>query len=266
MIIDYVLNALLPLLPPDRPLRHLDVSAGWGDLIRKLHAERPRILSEACDYPIAPELEGIPVKEVNLHKEALPYDDDRFDLVTCTEVFEHLENHRPVLREIFRILKPGGIAAISMPNILSFRSRLKFLARGTYEYFDPLPTARDLGSHSWMRHINPVTFYHLALAMVDCGFENIRTHSGKIQKLSMCFCWLALFFRMNVQAAKRMRIRKNIPVTVISEDLAEMNNSWNVFSSRTLIVTAHKTLSCAASNLPTMYQPAPPGCINYLGN
>jgi SAM-dependent methyltransferase len=242
LIVDYVVEALLPLLE-DKPLQHLDVSAGWGHLIRAIGKARPDVDSQACDYPIAPEIADILTKSANLDEGKLPYESESFDLVTCTEAFEHIENHRPIIREMFRILKPGGLVVISTPNILNFRSRLKFLFRGSYEYFDPLPTAEDLGSRRWMRHINPVTFYHLSLALVDAGFEDPRHHPGKTQKLSACFYWLVPFFRWNVASARHMRVRKRIRVTPLSEDLAAENNSWNVFASRTLIVSARKPLS-----------------------
>lgn len=257
LIVDYVHDAVIPLLDDDKQIRHLDVSAGWGDLIKKLSATFPNIQSEACDYPIAPELDGIPTKEANLHHGKLPFDDKTFDLITCTEAFEHIENHHPILREILRILKPGGMVAISVPNIRNFRSRLKFLARGTYEYFDPLSTVRDLGPHAWMRHINPFTYYHLALAMLDSGFESPQHHSGKVQKLSACFYWITPILRMNVRSARRMRKRKGINVTPESEDLAEEYNSRNIFTSRTLIVTARKPETPSKVSAAEHYEPAP---------
>jgi SAM-dependent methyltransferase len=185
-IIDYVCEALVPQIE-DRPLRHLDVSAGCGNLIRKLKSKRPQLQSEACDYPIAPELGEIPVKRANLHDGKLPYADDSFDLVTCTEAFEHIESYQPVVREMFRILKPGGLVMISTPNILNFRSRIKFLLEGVYESFDPLPLAQGRGALAWMRHINPITYFHLCLSLLDAGFEKPRCHPGKVQKFSAAF-------------------------------------------------------------------------------
>jgi SAM-dependent methyltransferase len=255
LIIDFVCDALLPLLD-NRPLRHLDVSAGWGHLIRKLNAARPQLKSEACDYPLAPELGDIPAREANLHDGKLPYDDNTFDVITCTEAFEHIESFHPIVREMFRILKPGGIVMVSTPNILNFRSRLKFLARGTYEFFDPLPSGADMGGRAWMRHIHPITFFHLALAMVDSGFERPQHHPGKVQKLSAAFYWLTPLFRLSVNGARQKRIRKGRPVTPLCEDLAAEQNSWNIFTSRTLIVSARKPQQATAAKVER-YVPAP---------
>jgi len=42
--------------------------------------------------------------------------DDSFDLILCTEVIEHIADSAAALKEIGRILKPGGIAIISTPQ------------------------------------------------------------------------------------------------------------------------------------------------------
>ena len=44
-------------------------------------------------------------------------EDDRFDLVVSFQVIEHIKNDKLFLQEIYRVLKPGGIALITTPNI-----------------------------------------------------------------------------------------------------------------------------------------------------
>lgn len=46
----------------------------------------------------------------------LPFADQTFDKVVCSEVLEHLHDYKTVLTEIRRILKPDGLLAISVPR------------------------------------------------------------------------------------------------------------------------------------------------------
>lgn len=66
----------------------------------------------------------------------LPFDDGTFDLITCIEVIEHIENYFALIREIKRILKPNGIAFITTPNINTLISRLNLLFTGKPLFFD----------------------------------------------------------------------------------------------------------------------------------
>jgi SAM-dependent methyltransferase len=48
----------------------------------------------------------------------LPFAAGSFDFVTCTETLEHVVDYRLALREVARVLRPGGRAAVSVPDPL----------------------------------------------------------------------------------------------------------------------------------------------------
>lgn len=50
--------------------------------------------------------------------EALPFPDARFDLVVSVAVLEHVQDTQQVVRETFRVLKPGGYAMFEVPNYM----------------------------------------------------------------------------------------------------------------------------------------------------
>ena len=45
----------------------------------------------------------------------LPFPDDTFDRVICSEVFEHIPDDTGAMAEIRRVLKPGGVLAATVP-------------------------------------------------------------------------------------------------------------------------------------------------------
>jgi SAM-dependent methyltransferase len=45
----------------------------------------------------------------------LPFKDNTFDLIICSEVLEHLHEYRNAIGEVFRVLKPGGKFLASVP-------------------------------------------------------------------------------------------------------------------------------------------------------
>lgn len=53
--------------------------------------------------------------------ERLPFGDGQFDYVLCTETLEHVPDDRAVLRELVRVLRPGGVLVISVPDEYSER-------------------------------------------------------------------------------------------------------------------------------------------------
>lgn len=46
----------------------------------------------------------------------LPFEDNSFDKVICSEVLEHIPDYQGVLAEINRVLKPDGVLAVSVPR------------------------------------------------------------------------------------------------------------------------------------------------------
>ncbi|KDE14934.1 class I SAM-dependent methyltransferase [Rhodococcus aetherivorans] len=49
---------------------------------------------------------------------ALPYDDETFDVVLISEVLEHVPEDDRAIAEFVRVLKPGGVAAVTVPRWL----------------------------------------------------------------------------------------------------------------------------------------------------
>ena len=50
--------------------------------------------------------------------QSLPFKDNAYDAVMCSEVLEHLESLDNAVSEIVRVLKPGGVLAVSVPRFI----------------------------------------------------------------------------------------------------------------------------------------------------
>jgi len=67
--------------------------------------------------------------------EEIPLGDACVDAVTCIGVVEYLPDRVRALREVFRILRPGGIAILTFPNL---RNPLHLLREATHPVVAPL--------------------------------------------------------------------------------------------------------------------------------
>jgi ubiquinone/menaquinone biosynthesis C-methylase UbiE len=53
----------------------------------------------------------------------IPLPDESFNAVICSSVLEHVKDPRQAVKEIHRILKPGGSAFVMVPSIYPYHSR-----------------------------------------------------------------------------------------------------------------------------------------------
>jgi SAM-dependent methyltransferase len=219
---------------------YLDVGSGVGKLLEIIRARYP-LNCYACDY--TRELMRLPDQEVqivDLNREPLPYGNDRFSLVTCAETIEHLEHYRETIREIYRVLKPGGIAVISTPNILNLRSRVRCLISGFASLFGPLAIGEQ-DIHSAHGHINPVGWFYLAHAISDAGFIDIELSVDKYQRrslISLFFLYMPIW--LLAWYAYRRELKHFRTINAHNDWIVRKINSRDVLLGRTLIVTARK--------------------------
>ncbi len=56
-----------------------------------------------------------PLAKVRMDIQAMPFQPNMFDVVLCNHVLEHVEDDLAAIREIRRVLKPGGYAILQVP-------------------------------------------------------------------------------------------------------------------------------------------------------
>jgi 2-polyprenyl-3-methyl-5-hydroxy-6-metoxy-1,4-benzoquinol methylase len=64
---------------------------------------------------IVPEFAGPDIMTRDI-SQGIPFPDGSFDFIFCIEVLEHVPNPYGALTEMHRVLSPGGVAVISVPN------------------------------------------------------------------------------------------------------------------------------------------------------
>ncbi|HEY0369995.1 MAG TPA: class I SAM-dependent methyltransferase [Chthoniobacterales bacterium] len=230
-------------LAPDIRGDYLDIGAGNGELIDRVVREF-RLKPRACDYrDDLITLGDVRVDIVDLNNDRLPYDDASFDLITCTEVIEHLEHYRSLLREVHRVLRPGGVFVVSTPNVLNLRSRLRYLLFGFFNMFGPLRLGDDR-HHSTHGHINPVGYFYLAHSLTSAGFRDISVSVDKRQRgssLSLALLWLPI----QLYTARAMRRERDKYQTLdhANEPFVRAMNNSDLLLGRTLVVGCRKRLA-----------------------
>lgn len=120
--------AMLDAEPERGPL--LDIAAGSGIAAEALQARGWDVSALEIAEQQVEEIRSRGIREVVRHDLAdgpLPFEDGRFRGVFAGEIIEHLVDTAGFLREIARVLVPGGVVLITTPNLASFENRVRLL-------------------------------------------------------------------------------------------------------------------------------------------
>jgi len=148
--------------------RVLDVGAGYGGLSHRLLQLGYDVTAVDID-PSLCEHADVEVRRCDI-MQGLPFADETFDVLTLTEVIEHMEDPFRCVRECNRVLKPGGIFVLTTPNYGQIEERLGYLIGGT------LPGAlkcrlRSPRAGRAHDHVMPMTIMRLHYLLNDSGFR-----------------------------------------------------------------------------------------------
>lgn len=140
-------------LAPSPDVRMLEVGFGRGEVL--LAAHEAGIATEGVE--ISPDLVAALSREAPIptHLGTLPdlsLPEASFDLVYMSQVLEHVLEPRTYLKAILRLLKPGGVVFLSVPNEHSlyfrFASLVKRLQNGSTYHLAPLYTPYHIYGYS----------------------------------------------------------------------------------------------------------------------
>ncbi len=163
----------------------LDVGAGHGAFSKELVAKGYDV--SACDlFPDFFYYKDIECKKVDVTQK-FPYEDNTFDAAIAIEISEHINDHEMFFKELSRILKPGAKLFISTPNILSLKSRIRFLFSGFYYSFESL----EIKNYDGLQHVASLTLNQYDYIAIKHGFQQSKIAIDKKQSTSK---WLFIIF------------------------------------------------------------------------
>ena len=121
--------------------RFLDVGCGEGTLATRVRERFTELygvdISE--DAVVLARQAGVIAEKINLNIQPLPFPDNYFDVVASLDVIEHVFDPISFIREIHRVLVPGGYAIISTPNIRKIQRILTLIGgRFPRTSYDPV--------------------------------------------------------------------------------------------------------------------------------
>lgn len=122
----------------------LDIGGNWGVV---LSGFPPQELDEAVVIDIAREPlrignSSIPgIQYVQADGSRIPFDDDVADLIVCSSTIQYIDDDQAFLREVSRLLKPGGSLVLGAPS-------KNYLKNSAYSYLmwrspDPIFAFQD---------------------------------------------------------------------------------------------------------------------------
>ena len=92
--------------------------------------------------------------------------EDAFDAVLGIEVIEHVQDQWQYVRQLLKMVKPGGMVLITTPNTTSWLSRLMFFLTGRFHQFSDIDLTYG--------HINPISSWVLNLILRESGARQIE--------------------------------------------------------------------------------------------
>jgi glycosyltransferase involved in cell wall biosynthesis/SAM-dependent methyltransferase len=115
-------RTIMEWIPPTPGTVVLDVPCGRGFHLHRYHdvEQRCTVIGTELEYDVAATAFdavgplGVPVLTGAI--ESLPFRTDAFDAAIVSEVLEHVLDDTAALREVRRVVRPGGLIAITVPN------------------------------------------------------------------------------------------------------------------------------------------------------
>ena len=106
----------------------LDVGGGTGRVSSAIRDFVDEVIIADVSFGMLKQAPRTQLRPVCGGSESLPFADNSFERVIMVDALHHVINHADSAREMFRVLKPGGLLIIEEPDIRTFGVKLIALA------------------------------------------------------------------------------------------------------------------------------------------
>lgn len=120
-----VSQILIHLLDLQRGHCILDAGGGTGRIAAGLIGENRKIIVADPSLQMlkqAQQKTGLLCTSCDARE--LPFNDDLFDRIIIIDAFHHMSDQKNTIKELWRVLKPGGVLIVEEPDIIHFRVKI----------------------------------------------------------------------------------------------------------------------------------------------
>ena len=191
-------NKVVSLFSKHEANRLLDIGCGDGSLTlllkEKAGAKEAFGIEISSEGMKAAQKKGISSFKLNVDEEDFPFEDEYFDAIFCGELIEHLFDPDRLLKEIYRVLTPGGFSIITTPNLGAWFNRIALLAG-----YQPHSVTVSL------EHYNAGKFYsarpggseHIRFFTSKALVELLKCHQFKIRQVKGAYVSASYYLPRN---------------------------------------------------------------------
>ena len=121
----------------------LDIGSSNGETINHFKEARPDLHLFSTDIEGQPENfnPSVQFHRADITKDALPWQDESMDGITCMHLVEHINSFDPFFNECYRLLKSGALLYIETPHPKTLQLSMPYASQAgkfTYNFWDDL--------------------------------------------------------------------------------------------------------------------------------
>jgi len=216
--------------------RVLDAPAGNARMAERLALNGHTVVCGDVLAPPASLPANVRYQQMDLN-EPLPFPDESFDVVVSNEGLQYIRRPYDLIHEFGRVLRPGGVLVLTMPNLLHVLSRYRFLTHGNYPAYKDLYRPRR--PDDWNGPALPVSPFSYQQLVYAAGWSGLG-----IEEVGVCHLkWSRLLYAPLIAwikfvwlfAGRAYRRRRHVAVV----------NSLPVLLADGILIKARKTTGTA---------------------